>query len=216
MSRELHPATLAGTRLDRYFHTCAFFRGADEQYRVLGPFIAEGLEGGEKALHFCDSKLCDDHLTRLAGCGIDVRGCVDRGLLDVLSWEESYLVDGRFDADRMIATVQATCKKGEEDGYPRLRIIGHMGWALEGHPGSEQLIEYEVRVNEVLSRWRQPAICVYDLDQLSGTMMMDILRTHPLTLVGGVVYENPFYTPAEQLLEELAAKAGRSSAAPSA
>jgi hypothetical protein len=33
--------------------------------------------------------------------------------------------------------------------------------------------------------------------------MMDILRTHPLTLIGGVVQENPFYTPPAQMLQEL-------------
>jgi hypothetical protein len=37
-------------------------------------------------------------------------------------------------------------------------------------------------------------------------MMMDLLRTHPLTLVGGVVQENPFYTPPREMLEELRAR----------
>jgi hypothetical protein len=34
-------------------------------------------------------------------------------------------------------------------------------------------------------------------------MMMDLLRTHPLTLINGVVQENPFYTPASDMLAEL-------------
>jgi hypothetical protein len=33
--------------------------------------------------------------------------------------------------------------------------------------------------------------------------MMDLLRTHPLTLINGVVQENPFYTPASEMIEEL-------------
>lgn len=215
MSQELRPATLAGARLEQYFHTCAFFRSREEEYQVLGPFIAEGLQWGEKALHFCDPDLCADHLTRLAGCGIDVDDCVQRGLLDVLSWQEAYLIDGCFDQDRMIQTVQATFQKGLDDGYPRSRVVGHMDWVLDGHPGADQIIEYEVRVNEVLSRSRQPAVCIYDLNRLTGTMMMDVLRTHPLTLVGGVLHENPFYTPPEKMLAELRARPRAAAARPS-
>lgn len=51
--------------------------------------------------------------------------------------------------------------------------------------------------------YRQPAICVYDVSKLTGEMMIDLLRTHPLTLVGGIVQENPFYTPPTEMLQEL-------------
>jgi hypothetical protein len=34
-------------------------------------------------------------------------------------------------------------------------------------------------------------------------MMMDLLRAHPLTVMNGVLQENPFYTPAEQMLRDI-------------
>jgi hypothetical protein len=85
--------------------------------------------------------------------------------------------------------------------------MGNMDWAVADHPGSESLLEYEVAVNEVLSRNRQPAVCVYDIDKLTGAMMMDLLRTHPLTLIGGVVQDNPFYIHPAAALEELRTRA---------
>jgi len=39
--------TLAGTRLDQYFHVCSFFNSRDEEYDVLTPFYREAFEGGE-------------------------------------------------------------------------------------------------------------------------------------------------------------------------
>lgn len=87
-----------------------------------------------------------------------------------------------------------------------------MNWALGELPGSEDIIEYEAQVNEVLSRNRQPAVCVYDTSKLSGGMLMDLLRTHPLTLVDGVVQENPFFTPPAEMLAEVKARKSRSSA----
>jgi hypothetical protein len=58
-------------------------------------------------------------------------------------------------------------------------------------------------VNEVLNRGKTPTICVYDVRRLSGSMMMDLLRAHPLTVMNGVLHENPFYTPAGQMLDDI-------------
>lgn len=32
---------------------------------------------------------------------------------------------------------------------------------------------------------------------------MDIMRTHPVVIIGGVLQENPFYVPPDQFLLEL-------------
>ena len=201
--------SLAGTRLDPYYHVCALFNSREEEYTVLTPFFKEGLEGGEKAVHIVDPTLVHDHLQRLNAHGIDTEKCLTCAQLQVLPWDQAYLAGGSFDQNRMLATIEAAFDAGRQAGFPRLRIMGNMGWAFDGSPGSEQVIEYEARVNEVLARNRQPAICVYDMAQLSGTMMMDILRSHPLTLIHGVVHENPFYTPPEVLLPQLRSRAAQ-------
>jgi hypothetical protein len=36
--------------------------------------------------------------------------------------------------------------------------------------------------------------------------VMDILRTHPMVIVGEVMQENPFYTAPDELLPELEAR----------
>jgi len=49
-----------------------FFHGAEEEDRVLLPFVKEGLARGEKAFHIVDPKLRDEHLQRLSSGGVDV------------------------------------------------------------------------------------------------------------------------------------------------
>ena len=66
-----------------------------------------------------------------------------------------------------------------------------------------ELVAYEATVNEVLNRGKTPTVCVYDIQRLSGSMMMDLLRAHPLTVMNGMLYENPFYTPAKEMLKEI-------------
>jgi hypothetical protein len=38
--------------------------------------------------------------------------------------------------------------------------------------------------------------------------MMDVLRTHPLVIIGGFLHENPFFVPPDELLGELRARDG--------
>jgi len=78
-----------------------------------------------------------------------------------------------------------------------------MDWAFEDLASAPELIAYEAEVNEIIERNRQPAVCVYDMAKLSGAMLMDVLRTHPLTLINGIVQENPFFISPSEMLEEL-------------
>lgn len=88
-------------------------------------------------------------------------------------------------------------------GQPPMRLVGQMEWIFAKPPGIEQLVEYEASVNEVLNRGKTPTVCVYDVRKLSGALLMDLLRAHPLTVMNGVLHENPFYTPAEEMLRDI-------------
>lgn len=208
--------SLAGRELAS-FHVCALVNSKEEQYRALGPFFREGVEQSEKSIHIVDPDTADEHMERLGSFGVDVEQCVARGQLDVVPWSRAYLDEqGRFDKDRMLALVRELTEEGVQAGYSRVRIVGDMGWAFRDEVDAERLIEYEAEVNDVLARNRQPAICVYDLAKLSGAMVMDLLRTHPLILAGGVVQENPFFTAPQSMLRELREREAAAAAPPAA
>jgi hypothetical protein len=46
-------------------------------------------------------------------------------------------------------------------------------------------------------------ICTYDLSKFSARVAMDVMRTHPMVIIGGVLQENPFFVPPDQFLLEL-------------
>jgi hypothetical protein len=195
--------SLAGTALDA-FHVCAFFNSKEEEYEVLCPYFQEGIAQGEKNLHIVDPAYISEHKAQLNAAGVDVEHCEACGQLEVVSWQNAYFDEsGKFDKDRMLAMIDHLTGSGREAGFSRLRIMGNMDWAVADAPGVDSLIQFEAEVNEVLARNRQPAICVYDISKLTGAMMMNLLRTHPLTLINGLIQENAFYTPPAKMLEEL-------------
>jgi hypothetical protein len=61
-------------------------------------------------------------------------------------------------------------------------------------------------VNYMLSKYYAPVICAYDVSKFSASVIIDAMRTHPVVIIGGVMQENPFYVPPDQLLIELREK----------
>src|SRR3984957_3296738 len=96
------PISLAGSRLGEIRQVCAFFNNDEEEYRVLLPFIKDGLESGDKAVHALNPEQRQDHLQRLVAAGIDPAAAQQNGQLELRINTEVYLPDGRFDQDRML------------------------------------------------------------------------------------------------------------------
>jgi MEDS: MEthanogen/methylotroph, DcmR Sensory domain len=203
MGTDHAPVQFAGGALGRYRHICAFFNSLDEEHRVLRSFIHEGLERGERGIHIVDPQLREDHLKRLAETGIDLERVMGSGQLEVRAWQDAPLRGDRFDQDAMLALIEDVLQAGSAAGYPLTRIVGHMEWALLDKPGVDDLVEFETRVNYVLPKYDDPVICTYDLSKFGATVAMDVLRTHPVVIIGGVLQENPFFVPPDQFLLEI-------------
>jgi hypothetical protein len=203
---ETHDQSLefAGGRLGSHRHICAFFNGMDEEHRVLRSFIKDGFDRGERAFHIVDPQLREEHLKRLGEAGIDVKGAMSSGQLQVRPWEEAQLREGRFDQHAMLALIEEVLQSGPAAGYSLTRFLTSMEWALLDKPGVEDLLEIEARFNYVAPNYDDPVICVYDLSKgFSSSVVVDVIRTHPVVIIGGVLQENPFFVPPDRFLLEL-------------
>jgi len=189
--------TLSQAQLRNHFHACAFVTGPSEERAVIDPFFVEGMRRGEKAVYIVDPEHREEHEARLAACA------PSPDLLEVTTWNDAHLKGGSFDQERMMGALDEMIREHAASGRAPMRLVGQMGWVFSSPPGIEQLVAYEASVNEVLNRGKTPTVCVYDVRRLSGRLVMDLLRAHPLTVMNGVLHENPFYTPAEKMLNEL-------------
>jgi DcmR-like sensory protein len=193
---------LGGSALGTRSHICAFFNNPDDEYRVLLPFIKDGLQCGEKAVHTVDPDRCDDHLRRLAAAGIDVATACESGQFELRTWTDTHLRNGRFDQNKTLALFEEVVKDAKRQGFPLIRFITHMEWALEDRPGVDDLLEDEARANDV---WLcqdgpvNPVICTKDLTKFGGDIVVDVMQTHPMIIIGGIL----FFVPPDEFLKEL-------------
>src|SRR5688572_3175675 len=110
-----HPIPFAGGVLDHYRHACAFFNSADEEHRVMDPFVRDGFERGEKGFHIIDPEQREDYIQRLVAGGIDAPVLLERGQFQLKTWYEAYLREGRFDQDAMLALIEEVLQEGKQE-----------------------------------------------------------------------------------------------------
>src|SRR5579862_6149416 len=85
------PIPFAGSELGEVRHVCAFFNSAEEEYRVLLPFITDGFECGHKAVHVVSPHMHQEHLQRLTAAGIDTAATQASGQFELRTNVEAYL-----------------------------------------------------------------------------------------------------------------------------
>jgi len=197
------PIPFAGSHLGEARHVCAFFNSDDDEYRVLLPFIKDGFECGDKAVHVVNPDRRREHLQRLAAAGIDLTAAEGSGQFELRTNTDTYLRDGRFDQDRMLEVFEQLASGNAKGGFPLSRIVCHMDWATEGRSHFDNLIEFESRVNDVWRRHDDVVICVYPLAKFGGDTVVDIMRTHPMIIIGSILHQNPFFVPPDQFVREL-------------
>jgi len=204
MKENATPIPFAGSELGDSRHVCAFFNSDDEEYGVLMPFIKDGFECGDKAVHVVNPGQRENHLQRLKAAGINSSDAERRGQLELLTNTDTYLRDGHFDQDRMLGVFEQLASGNQRADFPLSRIVCRMDWAAESSGSHiENLVEFESRINEVWLRHNDAVICTYHLGRFGGETVIDIMRTHPMIIIGGILQHNPFFVPPDEFLREL-------------
>ncbi len=151
-----------------------------------------------------DAERCNAHVERLRASGaIPVDDAVRANRLRVVASEETYLQDGVFEVERMYRMIESVLAEAPPNGFSRVRTCGEMSWALRDMPGTDELMQYESRVNQLTQEHDCTLMCTYDVNLFSGRAMMDVLATHPIVLLGDRIYENPYYRKPEDFLPSL-------------
>jgi hypothetical protein len=198
--------TFAGGALKRYRHVCAFLNGPPDHDAVLDAFAKQGLDRGDRLLYLVNPSTSAAPVNRLRQLGYDVEELLEQRRCEVRTWAETYLRGGSFDQAAMLDLLQGMLV---DSGGPRIRLVADMGWAADRDGRGQDLIEFESKANFIHARHSHVVICIYDASRFDGAFVIDILRTHPMVLIGGILQENPFFVPPSEFLKERLRRAVR-------
>jgi hypothetical protein len=180
-------------------HICAMYFGNRERDEILMPFLRAGLGAGHKCLAVVDTYAPGEVVAALGSGEIDVDKCVASEQLQVLPASEAYLRTGGFATKDMIEFFDnAVSAATSTDGYEMARVTGETTWLFGEPPGADEFIDYESELNNFMPRYPQIVLCLYDLERFGGGMVVDLMKTHPKLILGGMLIDNPHYMSPEE------------------
>jgi hypothetical protein len=178
-------------------HIAHFFRGNDQRFSVLGPYIETGLRRGDRCVFISRPVVGEQLCEWLTGRGVDTDSARSTGRL-LLHPGEATEEDMKRLADRIDA-------KARDEDEPFVRWSGDGAWVLEQDITVCEMLRWEALYDKHSTDWRLLALCQFDLTVFESDVIMDALRTHPYCVMGEVVVPNPFHESPETVRDELTA-----------
>ena len=179
-------------------HVCGFYYGDEERDAILLPFLRNGLRAGDKCLAVVDSTQPSDVIAGI-GDGLDVQGCLASGQLEFFDSAQTYLRTGQFDPEEMIEFWERQAEASSAAArFSFARVVGEMSWLARVPPKRELVVRYETWADTFAAKYPHAVLCLYDLRRLGSGILLDLLRTHPKLLLGGLIIENPHHISSDQ------------------
>ncbi len=176
-------------------HVLHIYSTETEYYTILVSYIRQGLERGEKVVYATGAASPEAILSALKASGMDPEPYLNKGQLVILPGESVYLPEDRFVPERLFQGIQTLLKDCGAEGYTGARLGGEMSWVLLHRPGTERLLEYEAALNRMLGKRSCMFLCQYQRQRFPADVLLDMLRCHPVVIVGEQLSTNFYYVP---------------------
>ncbi len=174
----------------------AYFWETERQFREAVGFLEVGLRGSDTCVIFGHPDANQKVLDILTEGGFDTADLRKRSRLLVLGGKSSGL--------DMLSSLGREFQSAISRGAPLIRLLGNIGWGHPDWPTELDILEFEARVTGACMAFPCVVVCMYDVARLSGRIMVHgAYETHPLTMCGNVLRENPHCVPIDTFLASL-------------
>ena len=183
-------------------HILQLYNKVGEIAGVTARLLEVGLASSEKCLFAGTPASVQEMQQALAKAGVDVPAAVDTGQLRFISDRDALLVGKRFDPYHLLSTHQTFIAQALREGWKAVRISIDMTWLTHEVATSEQVLKYEAASDAVFTFQNAPIIALmhYDYSKLPGQLVVEMLKLHPIAVVGKFIKRNPYYLNSEQYL----------------
>ena len=195
---ELAGIGVPGLDLQSGDHVCGLYLDNAARDSLLLAFLRAGLAGGEKCVCILDEGAHAGVLGDLAG---DAATAVATHQLELTTPDATYLSTDRFSSDAMLTYWSKVVTDGLSGGFVAARVSGDVTWMLTAAEGAmKDFVSYESELNRFVAQHPVIVMCLYDLAAFGGGILVDLMKTHPKLILGGMVLENPHCLTADEFL----------------
>lgn len=185
-------------------HIAGLYETEAERDEIICGFLCEGARQNDLQL-YCPVEQTQEEFehTFSEHCPCCADAVHKPDLFQFYSAKDLYYPTGVFSPWDMDDGLNAFYAESQKNGKKNVRATAEMVWALDNSiPGVEHLMAYESRLNYFVKKKPWISICMYNVTRFSGNVIMNVLRTHPYTISGNVITENPFYMNPDDFLAQ--------------
>ena len=178
-------------------HICGIFETPSQQMQIMGGFITHGLRAAQRCVWVAPEVSSARFREMLGRAGADIQTLEASGQFVIVSDVEFYLKDNMFEPERTMQLLNAFLEEGQKHGYDTMRIATDMSWLRGSRLDPHVWEAFESKLTDDVFGRPVVLVCQYDRRQVSGTIVVAALRTHPIVILGDDFHHNPFYVPSE-------------------
>ncbi|HYA99688.1 MAG TPA: MEDS domain-containing protein [Ktedonobacteraceae bacterium] len=184
-------------------HICQLYSKVVEIPVVTAGLIRVGLTLSEKCLFAAAPAQVNEFREELRKLQVDVDKAIEAGQLVLYEEREEFLAGGnRFDPYYLLSSHQTFIAQALREGWQAVRISIDMTWLCKDIATPEQILKYEAASDAVFTFQNAPIIALmhYDHSKLIPSLVVEMLKLHPIAVVGKYIKRNPYYLNSEQYM----------------
>ena len=163
-------------------HLCQFYESKQDLIDILVPYFAEGLNSNEFCMWITSPPLeVEEAREALQKAVPDLDEYFKKGQIEVTSYNNWYMLDGKFDSNRVLQGWVEKEKTALKRGFEGMRVTGNTFWVEREFWNS--FVDYEEAVKSLIGQYRMLALCTYCLKNCNDTDVLDAVRNHAGTLI---------------------------------
>jgi len=184
-------------------HICQLYSKVTEIPAVTARLMRVGLSVSEKCMFAAAPAQVNELREELDKLQVNVNELVGSGQLVLHEEREMFLANGkRFDPYFLLSSHQTFIAQALREGWQAVRISIDMTWLSRDIATPEQILKYEAASDAVFTFQNAPIIALmhYDYNKLLPTLVVEMLKLHPISVVGKYIRRNPYYLNSEQYM----------------
>jgi PAS domain S-box-containing protein len=190
----VNPKSLSS--IDLHDHVAIVYETRQSMFDLLAELCKIGLERNEKRLiSTYEGKEIETHLRRAR---IDVDSALSSGSLVIRDVPKIFPSEASFDPGRTVALFEGLIKEALDQGYSGLRVF-NSSYSPSPLEDPKLHLDYVKDMGRVMRDNKVVRISLYDLDERKPDIIINAILCHPTIILRGIVCNNFFYIPPEQL-----------------
>ena len=184
-------------------HICQLYSKVTEIPGVTAHLMKVGLSASEKCLFAAAPAQVKELRDDLHKLQVDVDALIASGQMVLYEERDAFLAGGkRFDPYFLLSSHQTFIAQALREGWRAVRISIDMTWLAKDIATPEQILKYEAASDAVFTFQNAPIIALmhYDHSKLLPSLVVEMLKLHPISVVGKYIKRNPYYLNSEQYM----------------